>query len=469
MHDPLAILKAAYRGEAIFRPSSIERVIECPGSVVLIARVLSTTNFQRLPTRWSLEGSAMHALAEKVLRGDPDVPDPWEDFRYTEGGHIVQITAQMADAVEAYIDKINEQWRPGMVRYVEQKLSLSGLNPHEPLFAENRGTTDCVQLDYERHIIHIHDLKGGQGHMVPADAPQMQNYALNALVTYPPPLDGFWEEIDVHVSQPRAEDECEHYKHQAFTPTEIVRDFGGKLSDAMRRAIEPNAPLNPGPWCRWCTAKLALGCPAYQTSAFTAVKNPFDSLPPPPTFTANSNLPALPKQIIVSDKIVTDPGILVLRPLNMLSNDDLAALYEDLQMLEDYAAAARHLGVTRMAFGAKIPGWAISQRSGRRVFIESEEVVIQRLLALADGLTVEELRTRPALKSVHQVELVMKKHSQTVPTDLYKRPKGAVVLVPANSVKAATPVPPIFGQLELPATARKALEKATEEDEIYQP
>ena len=68
IRERIAALKGAFRGEALFRPSSIGRVIACPGSVALCAAARQSGH-RRFSSKYAKEGSAAHVVAEQALEG----------------------------------------------------------------------------------------------------------------------------------------------------------------------------------------------------------------------------------------------------------------------------------------------------------------------------------------------------------------------------------------------------------------
>ena len=228
----LALLRElidANGGEALFRPSSADRLIGCPGSIVLNARLPKVV---KVSTPAQLEGSAAHKVAEESLKGIR-APEEWlgRDIRI-DTGESFRVDEEMVDSVALYVDEIVSRESDATVRLIEQRMTLSVLDPTDPLMAENRGTGDCVVIDPAARKLSIVDLKYGKGVMVAGDSPQVRNYALMAMLANN--VQGGWAEIETVIVQPRAFSERERVKAVSFAP--------GALLITPRIGINPSNP-----------------------------------------------------------------------------------------------------------------------------------------------------------------------------------------------------------------------------------
>jgi len=107
-HALLRELASITGGDAIFRPSSIDRTIGCPGSVVMAARL---PKIVRASTNAQIEGSAAHKVAEEALNGIRQ-PDEWSDrmvrLNDIDGWFVDD---EMVDAMSDAHDRIADAWR----------------------------------------------------------------------------------------------------------------------------------------------------------------------------------------------------------------------------------------------------------------------------------------------------------------------------------------------------------------------
>lgn len=166
-------------------------------------------------------------------------------------------------------EMFDEAVAPVLEHWDELDRSLGGID----FFSEQRvvfpgienafGTTDLVGAAKDRTI--VYDFKFGRGVAVDAeDNPQLKYYALAAMHT--PATAGFFKPdkpVEVFIAQPRVND-GEQFTRWMTTPAQLEA-FGVELRHAVETALQPDAPLKMGPYCKFCSAKS--GCPLYQNLA----------------------------------------------------------------------------------------------------------------------------------------------------------------------------------------------------------
>jgi len=232
--------------------SSAGRVLQCPGSVQLCAQ------YPNIESEFAAEGTALHMAMDMIMSGiaktDTDV------IGLTFNGY--QIDEEM----------FNEAVRPVLDHWDDLDKSLGGID----FFSEQRvvfpgidnafGTTDLVGTSKDRTI--VYDFKFGRGVAVDAeDNPQLKYYALAAMHT--PATAKFFADdkpVEVFIAQPRVND-GERFTRW-MTTTKQLEAFGVELRMAVETAMQPDAPLKMGPYCKFCSAKS--GCPLYQNLAADA-------------------------------------------------------------------------------------------------------------------------------------------------------------------------------------------------------
>jgi len=450
----LAALKEAFKGEALFRPSSIGRNIACPGSVSLCA-LARQAGHRRFSSKYALEGSAAHVVAEQALKGVRQ-PDEWADqmVRLDDGGmHGHFVDEEMVDAVGEYIDDVRVELTADDELFVEHRMSLSPLDPSDPILAENRGTGDAVILNRKQRRARIKDLKYGKGVMVSGDSPQLKNYAIQTIIMHPETI---WDEVELVVIQPRAVDERQRRKSFTFDPAALMADFLGELLQAMDAALRPDPPLRTGPHCRWCDAKDAGICPAIRAEALAVGRDSFEVLP---SLTAASRMGPIPDVVhlgtIGEPRPKGPPGAAVsLPPAAVMGAADVATVLDRLHLFEIWASSVKERACSLIEAGVTVPGWMLSARTGHRRFITDEA----RLKAVAkdleethgiavkrspDGLIVEdllraiglksvEMYTAPKLLSPAQVEKKLRKGAKALLEPLVERPLGEPTLMRAT-------------------------------------
>ncbi len=437
----LAALREAYKGEALFRPSSISRLIGCPGSVQLIARSPRDT---RKSSIYATEGTIAHQVAQDALTGKRQ-PEEWVDriieVPGPDGGKWVPqhdgkkagwlVDAEMAEAVGVYIDEVAKRWTPDTLQYVEHALTLGALDPTDPIFAENRGTADAVLADAKRGRLTIVDLKYGKGVMVAGDSPQLKNYALMGLIAFG--INGGWREVETVVVQPRATDERQRIKAVSHDPTDLLTDFLGRLGEAMHHSLDPDPPLNPDPtgaWCRWCPAKAT--CPALQREATDLARDAFATMPP---LNARSDLGALPPAVYVGTPDQPQPaatppkGTIVLPPATVLDPGDIATILQRRPLWEAWITSVEERASSLLEAGVAVPGWKLVRRTGNRRW-KDKETAPDALRAM--GVNTSAMYTDPELRSPAQIEKLLPKEKKGAIEDLVERPEGALTLVKAE-------------------------------------
>lgn len=261
------------RAHAKLSPSAAHRWIECPGSIRMSEGIDSKSSV------FADEGTAAHTLAELCLREGHDAVDFLGGHVNVntgkvsrnpgEGERIFTIDDEMVDAVQLYVDTVKALIGPGDEVEYEARLDLR----HIP--GMGFGTGDCVVYKPEtRHLI-IADLKYGKGVAVDAENnPQTRAYALGASHRF---HNRGVDTIESVIVQPR----CPHpdgvVRREKIDIVDLV-EFRLELEAAAAATAAPDAPLNPGEWCRFCPA--AAICPALRGKVLATAEMEFAAEPP---------------------------------------------------------------------------------------------------------------------------------------------------------------------------------------------
>lgn len=438
LHERIAALVAAYEGDALFRPSSADRLMGCPGSIQLGAQAPR----ERRSSRYAQEGTAAHKVAEQHLTGVRAV-DEWTDRMVRlddEGLEGVFVDEAMVTGLGMYIDEIERDMAPGTQAFTEAKLSLGTLDPDDPLLAQNRGTVDRVHLHYESRKVRTFDLKWGQGVMVSATTPQLRNYSLMAIVSYA--VEGGWREVENTVVQPRASDPGQRVKTVTYDPNYLLDSFLGEMYGAMNAAMDPNPPLNPGTWCRWCRAKPL--CPALRRQALDLA-----SLAQPQQAHAGDMLGPLPESVFIGTAEepkprMMAPGQVVLPAATALDPGHIAVVLSRRHLWDAWIQSVEHQAVALLEQGVDVPGWALDRRSGHRRWKDPDSV--QPALTEA-GVSIGHMYTEPKLKSPAQIEKLLPPERRGIVAGMVERPLGDVILVKADQ-RRKTEIPVALGPIE---------------------
>ena len=214
--------------------STAKRVINCPGSVALVA-----TMPQQEGSSYANEGSLLHEAIAIVL----DTACAPEDMVGFEA-HGLTLTQELLERkLLPALDLLNEYDPATKLEFkTEEVVSFGDLMPG--VF----GSSDIVGRLEGRAV--ILDWKFGDGVMVEAEENmQLMFYAAAALRT--PACAWAFEgvtEIDCVIIQPP-------YIRVWTTTLDRIAAFERQLVRAVAASGLPKAPLADGDWCKWCTAK----------------------------------------------------------------------------------------------------------------------------------------------------------------------------------------------------------------------
>ena len=236
--------------------SSMERWRNCPGSVRMCEPLESKAGYA------AAEGSVAHYICETMLNGGQP---PKVGTVIVHEGFDVPVDKAMLDFCREYKVIVDDLAGRKAVRHVEHKFHIAKL--HDALF----GTADCVIWHDGSQHLDVIDFKYGAGIAVEAqDNVQLLYYAVGAMMT----LGYNAKTVSVHVIQPR----CEHpegpHRTAEYSALDIL-DFAADMLEAVKATEDPDAPLNPGPWCRKSFCPAAAICPAQKELATEAAKRTF--------------------------------------------------------------------------------------------------------------------------------------------------------------------------------------------------
>lgn len=229
--------------------STTERFMNCPGSISLIKMLGRGESDEHDYTK---EGTAAHEVAATCLR---ETRESWE-FINTTASNGVEITPAISATADPYIWHCSELMRTADQTVIEHMVKAPDVHP---LF---KGTMDFGALYFGDQHAKVRDLKGGTGIVVEVpNNSQLKYYAFGLIREF--------EEIrtvELGIVQPNAFHVDGPIRTWTCTAEDIHTWVHDELVPAMLRT-EVDHGLDPGPWCRFCPAKLI--CPAL-TSLFKA-------------------------------------------------------------------------------------------------------------------------------------------------------------------------------------------------------
>jgi len=238
--------------------STAKRVIACPASVQLVAK---------MPPKPSSEHADCGTLLHNVIAEVLEKHQPVESFIGTKYNSQVLtedlINEKLRPALEA-LDAIDPDRQ--MDYEVETRVGFGDFLPN--VF----GSTDLIGRIGHRAI--VLDWKFGDGVMVDAEEnPQLMFYAAAAMRT-PAAAWAFKHatEIELIIVQPP-------FIRRWVTTRERIEQFERELAQAVNVSSWPNAPMQSGDHCRWCAAKPI--CPQMTGAVDRALKQQIVELDAP--------------------------------------------------------------------------------------------------------------------------------------------------------------------------------------------
>lgn len=390
--------------------SNAERWINCPGSVRL------GHGIEDRGSTYAREGTAAHMLAEWALTHRRDPAERLGEYiavpvEGTDGaeGEAFEITEEMSDAVRGFVQEVLSAVNFDSKLWVERKFSLAPFNPPAEMF----GTADAIVFDVRARRLMVFDFKYGQGHAVDViDNAQLKYYGLGALIEIEAEIGpGLIDEIGLVIVQPRASHADGPVRRWSLSHSDLI-DFASDLLESAGWTLEPDAPLVPGRWCRFCRAGAV--CPARKAEAQAVARVEFAPhvLPEPP---APATLP-LPVLVDIMDK---------------------------LDIVEDWARAVRQHVQGLLERGVEVPGWKLVEKRATRRWKDEAAV---KAFAKEINLVTEELYELK-LKSPAQLEKVVGK--KNLPSELVEKKSSGVNLAPTHDPRPGIPAGPAhdFAQL----------------------
>mgnify|MGYP003639649594 CR=1 FL=1 len=331
--------------------STASRVIHCPGSVALVAKMPEQEG-----SSYANEGSLLHEAIAVVLDTACDPADMvgFEAHGLTLTDDLLERKLQVA------LDLLHDYDPEAKLEYItEATVDFGDLLPG--VF----GSSDIVGRLNGRAV--ILDWKFGDGVMVEAEENmQLMFYAAAAMRTASCQwaFDGVTE-VECVIIQPP-------YIRTWTTTVERIRKFERQLVRAVAASALPNAPLNLGDHCRWCTAK-----------------------------------PVCPLKSGQLDRAR-------LAAMKAIDVDKLTEYLAAADAVEDFIKACRALAHDMLEKGVPVPGYKLVAKRATRHWVDPTTAKA-RLLEL--GLTETDV-TKTELLSVAQSEKVLKKHKIELPADM---------------------------------------------------
>lgn len=355
--------------------SIAHRWLACPGSVRM------SYGIEDRQTVFAAEGSAAHELAEMCLRANFAPALDYLGEEIVVGNHKFEVTEEMAEAVQLYVDTVRALYDPGDILFIEHKFDLTSV--YDGMF----GTNDCGIYKVDGRVI-VLDYKHGAGHAVEAtENPQLMYYGIG-LLSIPSLRGAKVTQVELVIVQPRAPHKDGPVRSWTTDPLTLL-DFAGELREGAVATTNPDAPLAAGDHCKFCPA--AGICPALREIAITRAQDEF------------------------VDVVAPD-----------LTDEDISVLLEKCSLIEDGIRAIRAEAFNRAQGGAKIPGWKLVAKRAMRKWAGEPDIVKGRL-AFDFGLSPDQI-LEEKLRSPAQIEKLLKGDDKKALADLVVAESSGVTL-----------------------------------------
>ena len=313
--------------------STAKRVINCPGSVALVAKMPPKPS-----SKYADEGTLLHnVIAEIVMSGQP--PEHYLGTKYEDQTLTQELIDDKLKPALAALDQID----PNQEMEIEAETSVNFGDLLPGVF----GSTDLIGRLGTRAV--VLDWKFGDGVAVEVEEnPQLMFYAAAAMRTPSAQwaFDGATE-IEMVIVQPPA------VKRWVTTPERIAA-FELQLVQAVKASEKPNAKLEVGDHCRWCAAKPV--CPQMTGAADRALQ---------------TKLQAIDTQMLGS----------------YLANAD---------MLEQWITDLRALAFAMLESGTPVPGYKLVAKRATRSWTDETKAKAELLKSLPESEVVEMSVISPA-------------------------------------------------------------------------
>ena len=293
--------------------STAKRVIGCPGSVALCAKMPPKPS-----SKYADEGTLLHSVMDKIL-ADGVTPESLLGMQYEDITLTQELLDEKVYPALAALDAIDPNKE--MEYATETRVGFGDFLPG--VF----GSTDLLGRIGKRAF--ILDWKFGSGVPVPADDnPQLMFYAAAAMRT--PEVQWVFDECDevecIIVQPPSVK--------RWVTTTKRIKLFEQELAMAVKISQMPDAPLNTGEHCRWCAAK-----------------------------------PTCPKMTGLADRTLH-------AQIDLLNVAQIADYLKKADMLEQWIADVRSVAHQVLEAGKPVPGFKLVAKRAIRQWADEDQALV---------------------------------------------------------------------------------------------
>jgi hypothetical protein len=368
------------RTHALLAPSAAYRWLHCTPSVQAEAQVPDKSS------PFADEGTVAHALAAKKLRNGLGFPSPDEDAELASDRGRQWLDGEMDECAEFYAQFVMDRYRALLREDTNAKIYIEQTVKVPILDGAVFGTADALLVG--NGALEVIDFKYGRGVAVKAnDNPQLMLYAAGALAA---------EEcagvtsVQLVIVQPRKES----VSGTAPISADFIRAWlRESVNDRAMLALEGAGYRNPGTWCKFCKVKATCGALAAMS--------------------------------------LSTPGDY---PLEQLSLDRLGDALRNIDLVEQWVAAAKDKATEALRAGREVPGFKLVE--GRRVRRIVDPEGLSKALTRA-GYTTDQMYRPQELRTITDLEkMVGRKRFGEISANYIDKPAGAPVLAPESDGRA---------------------------------
>ena len=307
--------------------STAKRVINCPGSVALVAKMPPKPS-----STYADKGTLLHNIIASVLDSDTITPESLLGATYANETFTQDLLDEKILPALAALDAIDPE---GVMDYAVE--TVVGFGAYMPgVF----GSADLLGRLGNRAV--VLDWKFGDGVAVDAEENEQGMFYAAAAMRTPAAQWVFEgaEEVEIIIVQPPA-------VKRWVTTIKRVKEFERALKKAIKISTMPDAAIVVGDHCRWCAAKPL--CPKMTGAVDRAMK---------------AQLAELPAETIGA----------------YLGNADL---------LEDWIKDLRALAMTMMENGTKVPGYKVVAKRSVRKWLDEGRAGVALIALGIDPMKLE--------------------------------------------------------------------------------
>jgi hypothetical protein len=360
--------------------SSAYRWMNCPGSPQLIRKMPADSIRS---SEAAAQGTAAHEVGAACLKNGLD-PIIFLNTTVDVDGRKIQVDMEMVKGVTEYVTFVNETLK----RYHNQGAYLLveiGLSSefHPDAF----GTSDAVIVVPNVKLIVV-DLKYGAGIVVEPTTPQTKYYGYLVLENMPFEALKGMHTIELVIAQPRIPHPQGTIRGIDMEMEELGQWFHSVVIPAMLATEEPSAPIDAGPWCKFCPVKDS--CPARQN-----IMETFDATAQP----------------------------------ERMTNEQLERFVNKFQIVKDVGKRAEELMLKRAEAGAKFVDHKLVNKQSKRILKDGAE-------AEAVALFGDAAYETPELKSPAQFEATLGADGSKFTTKWAYSPSTGFTMAPRSDKRA---------------------------------